>query len=140
MIWCGKTSDDSRPEGSCCVHRSSRIENRKPINRSHKCVHAGKGWNHVQMAGEEGKSNTNLVIPSDVNQLLKSTNAELTGAKGVAICFSTASMRTASTRAVVVNISMNTPWELLIPLCKTVLVAICQPQNSRTPYGDLLDR
>jgi len=45
----------------------------------------------------------------------------LTGAKGVAWCFSAASMSTENTRAEVMNISMKTPCAELIPWCRVVL-------------------
>ena len=45
----------------------------------------------------------------------------LTGAKGVATCFSAASMSTARQSVAVMNASMNTPCAGLIPGAKTVL-------------------
>jgi len=73
---------------------------------------------YTQVTCEKGQSNANL------SKRVKTGGVESwghTGAKGVTLCFSAASIRTANTSAAVMNISMKTPWAEFTPFCRNVL-------------------
>lgn len=79
----------------------------------------------IQVRSKQRESNANLWCdaydPLVNDPGAKTVQIVQTGAKGVAWCFSAASMSTESTNAVVINISMKTPWARLIPGCRKVL-------------------
>lgn len=63
-------------------------------------------------------------IPTYIRQSLLNQNQKykpITGANGVAECFSAANMSTAMTNVAVMNISMNTAWARFTPSCRNVL-------------------
>jgi len=65
----------------------------------------------------------------------------LTGAKGVASCFSAANIKTERTSAAVVNISIKTPCAALVPCCRKLLeVMTSLEQTDGQETSDVLDR
>ena len=67
------------------------------------------------MTHEHCQADSNLCCRVMNGDIVSVKYIRRTGAKGVVTCFSFASMRTASTRKLVINISMKTACALLIP-------------------------
>jgi len=85
---------------------------------------------YSQMASEECQAHADLFLISTISltaaggrrfPLMRGTGLPHTGAKGVELCFSAASIRTARQSAAVMNISMNTPCARLTPGARNVL-------------------
>ena len=107
--------DNCRSKRTCSVYSGAGIVS-GPARRGNQrysedgiCVETP-----VQYTDKESKPDSDLRVCSKRKTLSVAKSAvlyrrELTGAKGVTRCFSTANMRTARHRNDVTNISMNTP-------------------------------